>query len=86
MKLQVLSRSVAHGLRVSLGIEAAGTARFCEMFDKFFDCLNVSNMVEGKHKRNVFKDPYRSTKDFRLKVFFPIFVVLHVYAFAVAKR
>ena len=37
-------------------------------FDKFFDCLNVSNYVNGKHERKVFQDPYRSGSDFRLKV------------------
>ena len=34
----------------------------------FFDCLNVNSFDEGKHQRKPFKDPYRSVKDFRLKV------------------
>ena len=59
---------MAKALRISVGPKAAGTAKFCEMLDKFFDCLNVKNLEEGRQKRNVFKSPYRSTKDFRLKV------------------
>ena len=68
--IQVLSSSVANALRISLGDQASGTALFCEMFDKFFDCVNVSTLDEGKLKRNVFKGPYRSGHDFRLKVLF----------------
>ena len=60
----VLSSSVANALRV----QAAETAHFCEMLDKFFDCLNVSNFEAGKHSHNVFKSPYRSSHDFRLRV------------------
>ena len=68
--MQVLSSSVANALRVTLRDQAAATAHFCEMFDKFFDCLNVSNFDAGKRSRNVFKSPYRSGHDFRLKVLF----------------
>jgi len=54
------------------GGEAEEIARFVEYFDKFFDCLNVSNHVVGKHSRNAFKNPYRKPKthaeDFRLEV------------------
>ena len=53
------------------GDEAEETAKFAETFDKFFDCLNVSNHLVGKHSKNVFKNPYRKPKtgeDFRLKV------------------
>lgn len=46
--MQVLSSSVANALRISLKSQAAGTALFCEMFNKFFDCLNVSCLCEGK--------------------------------------
>ena len=37
------------------------------MFDKMFDCLNVSNFSEGKKARKPFKDPWRKG-DLRLKV------------------
>ena len=46
--MQVLSSSVANALWVTFGDEAAATAHFCEMFDNFFDCLNVSNFDAGK--------------------------------------
>ena len=68
--MQVLSSSVANALWITFGDEAAGTAYFCEMFDKFFDCLNVSNFDAGKRTRNAFKSPYRSRCDFWLKVLF----------------
>jgi len=38
------------------------------MMDKFFDCLNVTNLVTGYHSLKSFKDPYTSKDDFRLKV------------------
>ena len=44
------------------------TAKFVEMFDKFFDTLNVSNFSSGKEKRKPFQSPYISGTDFRLKV------------------
>ena len=44
------------------------TAKFVDMFDKFFDCVNVSNFNAGKQQRKPFKQPYRSAKDFQLKV------------------
>ena len=48
--------------------ETAETADFVAYFNKFFDCLNVSSLSVGKLKSNVFKSPYRSAEDFRLKV------------------
>ena len=68
--VQVLSNQVANGIRVTQGDEAEETATFVDNFDKFFDCLNVSNHIVGKHTRNTFKNPYRKSKseDFRLKV------------------
>ena len=51
-----------------IGERAAATAEFAEMFDKFFDCLNVRSFTAGRDNRNPFKDPYRSSADARLKV------------------
>ena len=51
-----------------VGDEATETAKFAEMFNKFFDCLNTSNFTVGKQQRNVFKNPYYSAEDFRLTV------------------
>ncbi len=41
------------------------TIQFVLMFDKLFDCLNVSNLDAGKHSRS----PYPSATDFRIKVY-----------------
>jgi len=49
------------------GEEATETAKFAEMFDKFFNCLNDSNANAGMHSKNTFKNPYRRANDFRLK-------------------
>ena len=73
----MLSNEVASEIRMTQGDEAEETARFAEYFDKFFDCLNVSNHVVGKHSKNTFKNPYRKpktrTEDFRLEVSCEIF-------------
>ena len=65
---QVLSESVYKALVLTGGKEAEGTAEFILMFDRFFDCLNVSSYTTGKRKRKAFQDPYRSPTDFRLEV------------------
>ena len=44
------------------------TARFCMMFDKFFDCLNTRRHGEGKERRKPDLEPYRSGKDVRFTV------------------
>lgn len=48
--------------------ELEKTIEFVLMFNKFFDCLNVSCLDAGRHSRNAFKSPYHSTKDFRINV------------------
>ena len=63
-----MSETVCKALRVTGGAEAAETAKFIEMVDKFFDCLNVSSLSKGKFKRKPFLQPYRKSNDFRLKV------------------
>lgn len=63
-----MSNSVSKALELTGGTEAAKTAEFVSMFDKFFDCLNMTNFTSGKHSRNAFKSPYYSGKDFRIKV------------------
>lgn len=65
---QVLSESVHKALVLTGGEEAHGTAEFVLMFDRFFDCLNVSSYNTGKTKRKAFQDPYQSPTDFRLRV------------------
>ena len=55
-------------MKLTGGSEVTETVRFVTMFDRFFDCLNVNNFMTGYHKRKVFKQPYKSANDFRLKV------------------
>ena len=64
----MLSESVYKALALTGGEEAQGTAEFVHIFDRFFDCLNVSSYTTGKRKRKSFQDPYRSVTDFRLEV------------------
>ena len=64
----MLSQSVAKALQFSQGPEVEETAKFVDMFDKFFDCLYVNNFTAGYHKRKDFQQPYRSAADFRLQV------------------
>lgn len=65
---QALSGTVSKALSLTGGEEASETALFVSMMDRFFDCVNVGNYTEGKHSRNPFKQPYRSSSDFRLRV------------------
>ena len=65
--MQVLSESVSKAL-LDMGEEYSETAKFTEMMDKLFDCLNVNNFTAGKTKRKPFQDPYRQSDDFRIKV------------------
>lgn len=48
--------------------EVEETARFCEIFNKFFDCLNVQCTQEYIHKRNPNIKPYTEKDDERLHV------------------
>ena len=52
------------------------TAKFCSMFDRFFDCLNTRNANEGRQKRKPDLDPYRSVEDKRFDVSI-LYGVLH---------
>lgn len=66
----MLSESVSKALTLFGGDTAQETARFTELFDKFFDCVNVRNFTDGQRKRKVFQNPYYSGSDFRLQVLF----------------
>ena len=48
---QVLSETVSKALKTTGEEEAEGTAKFTEMMDKFFDCLNVHNYRHGIESR-----------------------------------
>lgn len=59
---------MSKALQLTGGSKVEETVKFVEMIDKFFDCLNVNNYNTGRLKRKIFKQPYRSGTDFRLKV------------------
>lgn len=63
-----MSESVSKALKLTGGPEAAETAEFVGVFDKFFDLLNVTNFTNGTRKRKPFQHPYRSAADTRLTV------------------
>ena len=44
----MLSKTVAAALLVNGRDEVTPTATFVEMFNKFFDCMNVSTLSKGK--------------------------------------
>ena len=64
----MLSKTIAVALKENGGDEVTATISFVEMFDKLFDCLNVSNLSTGKLEKNPFKSPYRAVDDFRFNV------------------
>ena len=73
--IETLSGTVAHAVLYKMRHAPLSkqpsmkcTAKFIEMMDKMFDCLNVGNYTDGKRTRNCFKQPYRKPDDFRLKV------------------
>lgn len=70
--LQVLSASVSSAFELTGKEEFEETAKFCKMFDKFFDCLNARQAGEGKQKRKPDLNPYRSKEDRRLLVSTPL--------------
>ena len=49
----------------SFGLAGAGTATFCGMLDKFFECLNVRNLAEYERKRKPMLVPYTDVNDER---------------------
>ncbi len=65
----MLSETVAKALQLTADKDVAETVRFVKMFDKFFDCFNVSSYNTGRKQRKPFKQPYHSGTDFRLKVY-----------------
>ncbi len=59
---------MSKALQLTGGSDVKETVKFVEMFDKFFDSFNVNSYNTGRLKRKIFKQPYRSATDFRLKV------------------
>lgn len=78
--MQVLSVSVAKALEYFNDPSTQETQKFCQMFDRFFDCLNVRSYVEGRKKRKPDLLPYRTVSDTRFKVivYRMLFLSMHV--------
>jgi hypothetical protein len=73
---QVLSNTVATALRRHYPSgETEETAKFCEMVNKFFDCLNVRSTTEHTRKRNESLAPYTSSEDSRFDWLQKMFVL-----------
>ena len=64
----MLSQTVANALDLYGKSETTETKKFVEIFNKFFDCLNVRSLEEHRRKKNPNLKPYRSATDERLEV------------------
>lgn len=76
---------MSKALYLTGGPEAEKTVEFVDMMDKFFDCLNVANIVAVKHSQKAFKAPYRLevTSGLRycnLYVYENIFVLIRTFS------
>ena len=78
---QVLSTSVSIAVKSFGPPEATVTAKYCEMFDKFFDCFNVRNTKEYITKQKPFLKPYTSVDDERFQWLMETFVNSTFYFF-----
>ena len=66
--LKVLSSSVAHCMEHMGDSDMEETIRFVHFFDRFFDCLNVSNLTKGRKSLKKDLYPYRTPDDDRFDV------------------
>ena len=66
--LKVLSSSVAHCMEHMGDSDMEETIRFVRFFDRFFDCLNVSNLTKGRKSLKKDLYPYRTPDDDRFDV------------------
>ena len=66
--MHILSKSVSDCFKLMQNEAYEETAKFCLLFDKFFECLNTRRAGEGKEKRKPDLDPYRSIEDTRFTV------------------
>ena len=60
---QVLSTTVSKVLSNYGPADAAGTAEFCLMFDRFFDIMNVSSTTASSRELKPFNAPFSSIDD-----------------------
>lgn len=59
---------MANAFKLTRRDDVKETVKFVTNFDKFFDMLNVKNLINGKNKRKDFQLPYTSISDSRLNV------------------
>lgn len=64
---QVMSDTVAHNLDELHGDTLKETITFIRLVDRFFDCLNGHNTLEGRHHLKPDRNPYTRTDDPRFK-------------------
>ena len=64
----MMSSTVADALTYYDKPDTIQTRLFIRLFDQFFDCLKVTNKLEGVLKRKDLRLPYTSAKDQRFKV------------------
>ena len=60
-----MSETVVIAICLTGGDEAKEIAKFIEMVDKLFDCMNVPSLSRGKLQRKPFVQPYRNANDFQ---------------------
>lgn len=65
LAFQFLSESVSTALLTFGPPESISTAKYCDFFVKFFDCMNVRNFTESSSKIKPFLAPYYSQNDGR---------------------
>ena len=65
---QALSNTVSHALTLDGDPAIQETSKFCRVFNKFFDCLNVRSTKEYVMKRKPDVMPYQDKDDPRLQV------------------
>ena len=63
-----MSETVAKAICLTGRDEAKETAKFIEMVDKLFNCMNVSSLSRGKLQRKTFVQPYCNANDFQIAV------------------
>ena len=71
---QILSSTMASVLSHHGGNELSGTSKYCDMIDKFFDCMNVRSVSEHIRKRKNKVAPYTAMDDERFDWLFNVFL------------
>ena len=73
--LQVLSNSVCKALELEGRDDTKETAKFCRVFNKFFDCLNVRCQEECVKRRKPDVRPFRNVTNPRILVGYAYLII-----------